>query len=150
MKAFSDNLTKCILAAGALLLGLMGPLLPAADDKIDFTGHYELAGKDLDRSFSWDINQTDSQAKIAFSASMLDGSGAAPDGEGSGSVDKSGQLKFTFKDSFDNEGTGVLVSKKDGYHLTMTVTKVGDSRPLRFYGDVLLRKTSDKVRPDSV
>jgi hypothetical protein len=151
MKLFSaGRMTRCGVLAGALLISLTLPMLRAAADNASFTGHYELAAKDQDWLFSLDVSQTGSRAKITFSASMADGSGAAPDGDGGGSIDKSGRLAFTFKDSFDDEGTGTLVMKKDGYHLSMTVTKVTETRTLRFYGDVLLRKTSNKVQPDSL
>ena len=72
----------------------------------------------------------------------------APDGDAKGKMDSSGHLlTFTFKDSFDNKGSGTLEFKKDGYHLKLTATKVVEPRPLRFYGEVLLKKTSDKPSP---
>lgn len=111
-----------------------------------FTGHYELADKKANHSFSLDITQTAAKADLSFSAAMADGSGAAPDGDGQGQM-RSGVLTFTFKDSFENEGSGTLVKKKDVYHLTINVTKVVEPRPLRFYGEVLLRKTADKPQP---
>lgn len=108
------------------------------------SGHYELADAKADRSFSLDITQADSHADISFSAAMADGSGAAPDGDGKGQVNAAGVLSFTFKDSFGNEGSGTFESKKNMYHLKMNVTKVAEPRPLRFYGDILLKKTSSK------
>jgi hypothetical protein len=114
---------------------------------IDYTGHYELTNSNADWVFTIDITQTGSKAAISFSASMVDGSGAAPDGDGEGVVGKDGVLTFKFKDSFNNEGTGTLVSGKDGYHLKMDMTTVVESRPLRFYGDVLLKKTANKPSP---
>ena len=109
-----------------------------------FTGHYEPAVAEADSVFALDISQTGPQADISFSASMTDGSGAAPDADGKGTVDADGVLKFTFKDSFDNEGTGTLVQRPDGYHLHLDVSKTVDPRPTRFYGDILLRKLSNK------
>jgi len=114
---------------------------------IDFTGHYELADTKSDHVFSLDVTQTGPKAELSFSASMVDGSGAAPDGEGSGQIDKTLVLRFTFKDSFDNEGTGTLKRDKDGFHLKLDATKVVEPRPLRFYGDVLLKKTANKPSP---
>jgi hypothetical protein len=149
MKLFSDGgMIRCGAVAGALLISLTWPVLWAAADQANFTGHYELADKNGGQSFSLDVTQTGAQAEISFSAAMADGSGAAPDGDGKGGVDKSGVLAFTFKDSFDNEGTGTLQAEKGRYHLTLTTTKVTEPRALRFYGDVLLRKTSNKVQPD--
>ncbi len=115
--------------------------------KVDFTGHYELADAKADRAFSLDVTQTGLKADLSFSAAMADGSGAAPDGDGSGQVDKTGVLHFTFTDSFENEGSGTLERDKNGFHLTLDATKVVEPRPLRFYGDVLLKKTSSKPSP---
>jgi hypothetical protein len=147
MKLFSAGwMTRLGMMAVALLPALAAPALRAAADNADFTGHYELAGGNAEQSFSLDVTQTGSQVVISFSAAMADGSGAAPEGDGKGAVDKSGALVFTFKDSFDNEGIGTLTAKKNGYRLTLTMTKVAEPRALRFYGDVLLRKTSNKVQ----
>ena len=118
----------------------------AASTETNYNGHYELADAKAGRTFSLEVKQTGSRADVSFSAAMADGSGAAPDGAGKGRVED-GLLSFAFKDSFNNEGTCTLVSKKGGYHLSMTVTKVVESRPFHFYGNVLLKKTSNKPRP---
>jgi hypothetical protein len=128
----------------SVLFFLAMPASRAGTDAPNFTGHYELADKNADRSFSLDVTEPGALVVLSFSAAMNDGSGAAPDGDGKGALDKSGGLAFTFKDSFDNEGTGTLVQEKGSYHLLLNATKVNDPRCLRFYGDVLLRKTSDK------
>jgi hypothetical protein len=128
-----------MLAIGAAL-GLAG----ARADAINYTGHYELADPKADYTFSLDVTQTGSSANLSFSAGMADGSGAAPDGDGKGGVGADGTLTFTFKDSFDNAGSGTLVSGKDGYHLKLNPVTVADARALHFYGDVLLKKTADK------
>ncbi len=139
-----------ILTCRTILLTLLGlgagsaaaPAMPA--DVGRFTGHYEPAVAAADWVFALDISQTGSKADVSFSASMTDGSGAAPDADGMGVVDAAGILKFTFKDSFDNEGTGTLVRRPDGYHLHLDVSKTVDPRAVRFYGDILLKKLSDK------
>jgi hypothetical protein len=110
----------------------------------NYTGHYETPATKTDWAFSLDVRQTGTKATISFSAGMADGSGAAPDGDGDGKVDTKGALHFTFKDSFENEGTAILTAGKDGYHLAMTVTKAVDPRALPFYDDLLLVKKSDK------
>ena len=117
----------------------------AGSKEINYSGHYELAGAKTGRTFTLDVKQTNSRAQITFSAAMADGSGAAPDGTGKGSVED-GVLSFKFEDSFKNEGTATLESMKDGFHLSLTVTKVVDSDPFHFYGTVRLKKTSSKSR----
>ncbi len=116
----------------------------ARADATNYTGHYELADAKTDYSFSLDVTQTGASAQLSFSAAMADGSGAAPDGDGKGAVDTDGTLKFTFKDSFDNAGSGTLVAGKDGYHLTLNPTTVADPRALHLYADALLKKTAVK------
>ncbi len=115
----------------------------AASTEPDYNGHYELVDGKAGRTFSLDVKQTKSRAEVSFSAAMEDGSGAAPDGTGKGRIED-GVLSFTFKDSFNNEGTCTLESRNDGYHLSMTVIKVVDPGPFHFYGNVLLKKTSAK------
>ena len=115
----------------------------ASSTETNYTGHYEMADAKAARTFSLDVKQTGSRADVAFSAAMADGSGAAPDGTGKGRVED-GVLSFAFKDSFNNEGTCTLEFRKDGYHLSMTVTKVVEPSPFHFYGNILLRKISNK------
>ncbi len=132
------------LRMAVIVTALSGTLAAhASSTKINYYGHYELAASKAARTFSLDVKRTGSRADVSFSAAMADGSGAAPDGEGKGRVED-GVLSFAFKDSFNNEGTCTLESKPDGYHLSITVTKVADPSPFHFYGNVLLKKTSDK------
>ena len=117
----------------------------AAATEPNYNGHYEMTtDPKASRVFSLDIRQAGSRAQISFSAAMADGTGAAPDGEGKGHVED-GVLSFKFKDSFNNEGTCTLESKKDGFHLNIVVTKVVDAGPFHFYGNILLKKTSAKA-----
>jgi hypothetical protein len=124
----------------AMILGTLASHAGTKDE--NYNGHYELSDKKADRQFSLDIKQTHSRAVISFSAAMADGTGSAPDGTGKGRVED-GVLSFSFKDSSRNEGTCTLESKRDGYHLSMTVTKVVDPGPFHFYGNFLLKKISD-------
>jgi len=137
---------RWLIIAALALLGTL--LLAHASDtkKNNFSGHYELADAKADRVFTLDVKQDHSHFDVSFSASMNDGSGAAPDASGEGHVDD-GILTFKFTDSFNNEGTCTLTPThdgRDGYHLSMAVDKVVDVGPIHFYGDVPLRKTSDK------
>ena len=131
-----------------LLTSLMTALpacAAAPPPKPHFDGSYELAGNRTDRVFSLAVQLDGRRAKINFSASMADGSGAAPDAEGTGKVED-GVLNFKFKDSFDNEGTCKLhiVPGSELYQLEMVVTKVVEPSPLHFYGTLQLKKTSDQ------
>ena len=129
-----------------LLLALLGPL-EGQTKPPTYTGHYELAEANSDSVFSLDVTQTGNKVEFSFSAGMTDGSGAAPDGGGKGTVGKDGTVTFTFTDSFDNEGKGTLVKGTHGYILQMDPTKVVEPRPLRFYDTIHLKKTSDKPSP---
>jgi hypothetical protein len=132
------------LTLAVIIAALFGALAnPALAAETNYSGHYELADAKADRTFSLDIKQTGHRADVTFSAAMADGSGAAPDGSGKGHVED-GVLSFKFKDSFNNEGTCTLESKPDGFHLTMTVMKVVDPGPFHFYGNIPLKRTSDK------
>jgi len=134
------------LRTAVMVTTLCGTLSVHADSvKINYSGHYELADAKAARTFSLEVKQTGSRADVSFSAAMADGSGAAPDGTGKGRV-QDGVLSFDFKDSFNNEGTCTLESRTDGYHLSMTVIKVVDPGPFHFYGNVLLKKTSNQAR----
>lgn len=137
----SRPIRGCLAAIVTSFLSSLATPSAAAD--MNYNGHYEIADPKAVRTFSLEVKQTGSRAAVTFSAAMADGSGAAPDAEGKGHVEN-GVLSFDFKDSFDNKGTCSLESKKDGYHLSMTVLKVVDPSPFHFYGNVLLKKTSNK------
>jgi hypothetical protein len=111
---------------------------------MDYTGHYERTDTNSGAAFSLDITQTGIKANVSFSAGREDGSGAAPDGGGEGTVDRKGVLTFKFTDSFNNEGTATLDREKDGYHLEMNVSSVAEPRAMSLYGSLLLKKTSAK------
>jgi hypothetical protein len=115
-----------------------------AEPPVNYNGTYELAGNRTDRVFSLDVKQAGSRAKINFTASMADGSGAAPDAMGDGRIED-GVLSFRFKDSFANEGKGKLQVSKGIYQLDMVVTKVVDTAPLHFYASVLLTRISKRT-----
>jgi hypothetical protein len=133
------------LALVALALFAFLSIHASADTPKNFSGHYELLVT-KDRVFTLNVKQDDDRAKISFSASMSDGSGASPDAEGKGSIDD-GVLNFKFKDSFNNEGTGVLTFKHNAYRVSLTVTKAVDPSPFHFYGDMALKQVS--ARPDN-
>lgn len=126
----------------AAILVMASPARASISD-VDYSGHYELVDVKADRVFSLNVTQARHRANVTFSAAMADGSGPAPAGAGEGRI-RDGVLSFKFKDSFNNEGTCTLQPGKGGYQLSMTVTKVVEPRPLHFYGNVLLKKVSDR------
>ncbi len=116
----------------------------AADPTADsFTGHYELTKKGKS-SLTFDVLQKGKSATTSFSAANVDGSGAAPDGDGEGTLNAKGELEFKWTDTFDNAGTGTF--RRDGkvYHLSLKPTKVNEPRAMVFYGDLTLKRTSTK------
>jgi hypothetical protein len=136
--AVSRVLSYAGVIAGFFFAGTAG--VPA--EPVDYTGHYELAADGTGTTFSLDVAQTGTEVHLAFSAAMADGSGAAPDGEGNGRVDQAGVVKLTFKDSFDNAGTGTLVRDQNGFLLKLDASTVNDPRAVRFYGEIPLKKTA--------
>jgi hypothetical protein len=137
-----------VLTRGLRMVLFMAAILGALSSRAgatetNYTGHYELADAKAGRTFSLEVKQTGHRADVSFSAAMADGSGTAPDGTGKGRVED-GVLSFEFTDSFKNEGTCTLESRKDGFHLSITVTKVVDPGPFHFYGNIPLKKTSEK------
>ena len=116
----------------------------AADPTTDsLTGHYELAKKS-NAPLSFDVLQKGKSATTSFSAGHADGSGAAPDGDGEGTLNAKGELEFKWTDTFDNAGTGTLRHDGKLYHLSLKTTKVADPRATVFYGEITLKRTSTK------
>ncbi|MEI9897899.1 MAG: hypothetical protein WDN28_29595 [Chthoniobacter sp.] len=116
----------------------------AADPVADsLTGHYELA-KRSNAPLSFDVLQKGKSATTSFSAAHSDGSGAAPDGDGEGSLNAKGELEFKWTDTFGNAGTGSFRREGKLYHLSLKTTKVVDPRATVFYGEIALKRTSTK------
>ena len=140
-------MARSLLPLFALLIGLLVavPAFAAPAPKPDFNGNFVLAGKRTDRAFFLAVDLNGRRAKVNFSASMVDGSGASPDADGTGKIEDD-VLNFKFKDSFDNEGTCKLrlLPGTSIYQLEMVVTKVVEPSPLHFYGTLQLQKTEAK------
>ncbi len=109
----------------------------------DFTGRYERVG-DAKTVFLLHVRQTGERAEIDFSAGRADGSGAAPDGTGSGKLNEKDELAFTFQDSFGNKGTGLLAKTKTGFQLTLNAETVAEPRAVKFYGVIVLKRGPDR------
>ena len=131
---------------GVILAGMLPTLAYASDKPVNYTGHYELVDNHPDRIFTLDLSQSGSRVKVVFFAEVRNDPGAKPAGKGLGRVNDQGILEFTFKDSFANEGSGTLEPANNGYRIEMRITKFVDPAPLHFYGDLTLRRTSDKLQ----
>src|SRR5882724_1975728 len=62
--------------------------------------------------FQFTIEQSGSAMQVSFDAAWVDGHGAAPEAEGPAKV-SGNTLTFTFKDTFDNSGTGTITRAGD-------------------------------------
>jgi hypothetical protein len=129
-----------------ILTGMLPTLAYASAVSVNYAGHYELVDNHPDRIFTLDLSQSGSRVKVAFFAAVLNDPGAKPSGKGLGRVNEQGVLEFTFKDSFANEGIGTLEPASNGYRIEMRITKFVDPAPLHFYGDLTMKRTSDKLQ----
>lgn len=112
----------------------------AAQPAPDFTGNYERAG-DSKAVFILHVRQAGNNAELEYSASKADGTGAAPDGNGSGSLNDKGALEFTFEDSFGNKGTGTLKKTGKSFQLDLKAVTINEPRAVKLYGVIALRKS---------
>jgi hypothetical protein len=83
--------------------------------------------------FQLTIEQSGSKMQVSFDAAWVDAHGAAPEAEGPAKVSGDG-LTFTFKDSFDNSGTGTITRAGNDIIVTINPTHVVEPRCLAFYG----------------
>ena len=117
---------------------------PAAEKTVpDFTGHYEQSA-DAKTVFILIIRHTGATAEMEFSAGRADGTGAAPDGNGKGTLNEKNEIEFTFDDSFGNKGTAVFRKAGAAYQLIMKADTVADPRAAKFYGTLALKRTADR------
>jgi hypothetical protein len=145
-------LTLLALTAALVLPVAAAPKKPAkpaaekpAEEKVapDFTGHYERTG-DAKTVFILIVRHTGASAEMEFSTSRADGTGAAPDGNGKGSLNDKGELEFAFDDSFGNKGTAVLKKTGASFQITIKPETVADPRAVKLYGVIALKKTPDR------
>jgi hypothetical protein len=106
-----------------------------------FSAAQNFAGEYADKNFlngqavfQMSLEQSGDAVSVWFSAGNNDGSGAAPEVEGTGKVSGKGALEFRWKDSFKNSGTGTVTRAGDDIIVSMKTTRVVDSRCLVFYG----------------
>jgi hypothetical protein len=124
----------CFPFVAALVVGL-APFTLLAADPASFAGEYAdknyLKGKAF---FQMSLEQTGTDVSVFFSAAHNDGSGAAPEADGKGEVTGQGTVAFTWKDNFNNSGTGTIKKAGKDVIVSIEATSVVDSRCLMFYG----------------
>ena len=121
------------LAATILLLATASFAVQAADSP-GWAGQYRedkfLGGRGV---FQLSIEQSGSKMKVSFDAAWVDGHGAAPEAEGPATV-TGNTLTFTFKDTFENSGTGTITRAGNDIIVSINPTHVVEPRCLAFYG----------------
>ncbi len=118
-----------------------------ADAKPDLTGSYvHKSGSDREAiSISVTVEaKADGKFMFSLMAAHPDAHGAAPDGEGEGSIDRDGVFHFTFEDSFSNKGTGTFRRTRKGYLLSIRIDQVKEPRCLEFYGEHVFQRDPRK------
>jgi len=113
--------------------------------RADYSGRYERAGEGKS-VFILHVRQVADKAVLDFSASHIDGSGAAPDGHATASLDEKGCLVGTFEDSLGNKGTVSMTKARNGVSLTLKPETVAEPRAVKFYGVISLRRTIERDR----
>jgi hypothetical protein len=94
--------------------------------------------------FQMSLEQTGNTVSVFFSAARNDGSGAAPEADGSGKVTPKGVVEFKWEDSFKNAGTGTIARAGEDVSVSLRTTRVADSRCLQFYGQNIRLKRVKK------
>ena len=94
--------------------------------------------------FQMSLEQSGDTVSVWFGAANNDGSGAAPEAEGTGKVSGKGVLEFKWKDSFKNSGTGRVTRAGDDIIVSMKTARVSDPRCLAFYGQKMRLKPVKK------
>ena len=94
--------------------------------------------------FQLTIEQSGSAMQVSFDAAWVDGHGAAPEAEGPAKV-SGNTLTFTFKDTFENSGTGTITRAGDDILVSINPTHVVEPRCLAFYGkNIRLKRAAKK------
>ena len=105
-----------------------------------YTDKKFLAGRAV---FQLTIEQSGSAMQVSFDAAWADGHGAAPEAEGPAKV-SGNTVTFTFKDTFENSGTGTITRAGDDILVTINPTHVVEPRCLAFYGKNMRLKRAAK------
>ena len=83
--------------------------------------------------FQLTIEQSGKAMQVSFDAAWVDAHGAAPEAQGPAKV-SGNTLTFTFKDTFENSGTGTITRAGNDIVVTINATHVAEPRCLAFYG----------------
>jgi hypothetical protein len=94
--------------------------------------------------FQMSLEQTGNTVSVFFSAAHNDGSGAAPEADGTGKVTSKGTVEFKWEDSFKNTGTGTITRAGEDVLVSIKPIRVADSRCLEFYGQNIRLKPAGK------
>jgi hypothetical protein len=120
--------------AAAILFLAMPSFAVHAADASGWAGQYTdkkfLGGRAV---FQLSIEQSGSAMQVSFDAAWVDAHGAAPEAEGPATV-SGNTLTFTFKDTFENSGTGMITRAGNEIIVSINPTHVVEPRCLAFYG----------------
>src|SRR3954451_16501824 len=127
-----SRLPRYLVAAIAAFI--LVPHAAIAADPSGWAGQYRddkyLGGRAV---FQLTIEQSGNAMQVSFDAAWVDAHGAAPEAEGPAKV-SGNTLTFTFKDSFDNSGTGTVTRSGNDVVVSINTTHVVEPRCLGFYG----------------
>jgi hypothetical protein len=132
-------------AAATILFLVAAALTLRAADSSGWAGQYRaekfLSGRAV---LQLSIEQSGSKMQVSFDAAWADGHGAAPEAEGPASV-SGNTVTFTFKDTFDNSGTGTITRAGNDIIVSINPTHVVEPRCLGFYGkNMRLKRVAKK------
>ena len=129
----------------ALAVVILSCLAANAADSSGWAGQYRddkyLGGRAV---FQLSIEQSGSAMQVSFDAAWVDGHGAAPEAEGPAKA-SGNTVTFSFKDTFDNSGTGTITRSGNDIIVTLNATHVVEPRCLAFYGkNIRLKRVAKK------
>jgi hypothetical protein len=132
-------------AAATILFFVAAALTVRAADSSGWAGQYRaekfLNGRAV---FQLSIEQSGNKMQVSFDAAWADGHGAAPEAEGPASV-SGNTVTFTFKDTFDNSGTGTITRSGNDIIVSINPTHIVEPRCLGFYGkNMRLKRVAKK------
>jgi hypothetical protein len=133
-----------VLIGSIVCLAMLSSTVVAADSSA-WAGQYRddkyLNGRAV---FQLTIEQSGGAMQVSFDAAWVDAHGAAPEAEGPAKM-SGNTLTFTFKDSFDNSGSGTVTRSGNDVVVSINPTHVVEPRCLGFYGkNIRLKRVAKK------